>query len=127
VYLSEMAPAKLRGALNIMFQLATSIGAPAISTFWVMPICTGAQLLCVSYATSLPAQSVAVRPQCLLLHNVVRGWRAGAKHASEHARCARAAMRQSSPDLPGLPSCTRLPRGHPGRTAGHNGTGVGGT
>ncbi|CAM6129893.1 unnamed protein product [Calypogeia fissa] len=29
LYLSEMAPAKLRGALNIMFQLATSIGIVA--------------------------------------------------------------------------------------------------
>ena len=92
MYLSEMAPARLRGALNIMFQLATSIGAPALSNFWVMPSCTCARLICVSYATSLP-QAVAVRPQCLLRSIFVR-LQAGAKQARE--LCAQR-MRRPAP------------------------------
>jgi len=56
VYLSEMAPAKLRGALNIMFQLATSIGAPAIS------ILSGSCLT----ALVLNCYACCTQPACLL-------------------------------------------------------------
>jgi MFS family permease len=61
VYLSEMAPARLRGALNIMFQLATSIGALAFSGFLghaYLQTCSAAMRI----IRNQPACSVGSRP-----------------------------------------------------------------